>query len=189
MLGVGMPGASWKRGRFDNLKVETIPGYTPYFTMVHDNLHMDAWDVENAGEQTLVYEGSWSHVNQKGSQYSQRSLSSTSQAGASVSYTFTGTGFALIGQNSSNGVVDVSVDGETLYQNVSLIQTSSHQPYLVIHGLKDGEHTITVTLASGKLDVDSIGYISASETVSSQIDTSSLLEVIKKGEELKTGRL
>ena len=185
MLGVGMPGASWKRGRFDNLKVETIPGYTPYFTMVHDNLHMDAWDGENAGEQTLVYEGSWSHVNQKGSQYSQRSLSSTSQAGASVSYTFTGTGFALIGQNSSNGVVDVSVDGETLYQNVSLIQTSSHQPYLVIHGLKDGEHTITVTLASGKLDVDSIGYISASETVSSQIDTSSLLEVIKKGEELK----
>ena len=136
-------------------------------------------------KQILVYEGSWSHVNQKGSQYSQRSLSSTSQAGASVSYTFTGTGFALIGQNSSNGVVDVSVDGETLYQNVSLIQTSSHQPYLVIHGLKDGEHTITVTLASGKLDVDSIGYISASETVSSQIDTSSLLEVIKKGEELK----
>ena len=50
MLGVGMPGASWKRGRFDNLKVETIPGYTPYFTMVHDNLHMDAWDGENAGE-------------------------------------------------------------------------------------------------------------------------------------------
>ena len=56
---------------------------------------------------------------------------------------------------------------------------------MCIRDRKDGEHTVTVKLVSGKLDVDSIAYISASETVSSQIDTSSLQEAIKRGEELK----
>ena len=54
MLGVGLPGASWGRGRFDNLKVETVPGYIPYFDMVHDNLHMKQWDGEQAERRGFV---------------------------------------------------------------------------------------------------------------------------------------
>ncbi|MDO4296499.1 MAG: InlB B-repeat-containing protein, partial [bacterium] len=184
MLGVGLPGAAWTAGEFDNLKVETVPGYTPYFTMVHDNLHMKEWDGDKAGEQTLVYEGSWSHVNQKGSNYSQRSYSETSSVGASVSYTFDGTGFALIGPNGGSAKVNVDVDGERMYTDMATIKTESHQPYLVIRGLEDGEHTVKVTLASGSFGVDSIAYLSKNETASSHLTLDALQTVMNTMENL-----
>lgn len=178
MLGVGLPGASWTAGEFDNLKVETVPGYMPYLAMVHDNLHMKKWGGDEAGQDALVYDGDWSHRNQVGSNLSQRTLSSTSQTGASISYTFTGTGLALIGPNGGSAKVDVTVDGKTLYTNAPTVATESHQPYFVIRGLENGEHTVTVSLAAGTLEVDSVGYIAANETTEGDVDLKGLEDVV-----------
>ncbi len=184
MLGVGLPGAGWTPGRFDNLKVETVPGYTPYFEMVHDNLHMEQWAGEGAGKEALVYDGKWEHVNQKGSQYSQRSLSSTSEKGANVSYTFAGTGLSLIGENNGSAKVNVYVDGSLVYENLNTIKTSSHQPFVTVRGLENGQHTVTVELAEGTLNVDSVGYMTAREQVSGSVDIMGLQTVIDKGDSL-----
>ena len=185
MLGVGLPGASWGQGRFDNLKVETVPGYIPYFDMVHDNLHMKQWDGEQAGEEALSYEGSWEHVNQKGSQYSQRSLSTSSQKGSSVSYSFEGTGFALIGENNGSAKVNVYVDGNAVSENAATVKTSSHQPYLMVRGLENGEHMVTVELEEGTLNVDSVAYMTAREQVSEAVDMTGLQAVLEKNQGLK----
>ncbi|MDO5407297.1 MAG: LamG-like jellyroll fold domain-containing protein [Eubacteriales bacterium] len=185
MLGVGLPGAAWRAGEFDNLKVETVPGYMPYLTMVHDNLHMRAWDGENAGAEALVYDGNWSHRNQVGSNVSERSLSSTSEVGAGISYTFEGTGLALIGANPGTAKVNVEVDGETLYTDAPTIATNSHQPYFVVRGLENGTHTVRISLAGGKLEVDSVGYMTAKENVSSNVDFSDLETVMETMSQLK----
>ena len=185
MLGVGLPGASWGQGRFDNLKVETVPGYIPYFDMVHDNLHMKQWDGEQAGGEALSYEGSWEHVNQKGSQYSQRSLSTSSQKGSSVSYSFEGTGFALIGENNGSAKVNVYVDGNAVSENAATVKTSSHQPYLMVRGLENGEHMVTVELEEGTLNVDSVAYMTAREQVSEAVDMTGLQAVLEKNQGLK----
>lgn len=185
MLGVGLPGASWGQGRFDNLKVETVPGYIPYFDMVHDNLHMKQWDGEQAGEEALSYEGSWEHVNQKGSQYSQRSLSTSSQKGSSASYSFEGTGFALIGENNGSAKVNVYVDGNAVSENAATVKTSSHQPYLMVRGLENGEHMVTVELEEGTLNVDSVAYMTAREQVSEAVDMTGLQAVLEKNQGLK----
>lgn len=184
MLGVGLPGAGWTAGEFDNLKVETVPGYTPYFAMVHDNLHMKKWGGDEAGSDALVYEGSWSHKNQSSSADSQRSRSNTSQVGASVSYEFAGTGFALIGSNDGKSKVNVEVDGEQLYTDAATIATNSHQPFFIVRGLENGDHKVKISLASGNLSVDSFAYIAADETVSSNVDVSELEAILATMENL-----
>ncbi|MCI9503559.1 MAG: hypothetical protein HFG76_16575, partial [Hungatella sp.] len=185
MLGVGLPGESWSPGEFDNLKVETVPGYSPYYAGVYDNLHMKKWDGDEAGQDALVYEGEWNHQNQSSSSHSQRSMSSTSQVGASVSYTFEGTGFALIGPNGGSAKVDVEVDGRKIDTDAPTIATSSHQPYFVVRGLKNGQHTVTVSLASGTLDVDSFAYIKANEQVSQSVNTEALGQILDEIDNLK----
>ena len=185
MLGVGLPGASWGAGEFDNLKVETVPGYTPYFTMIYDNLHMKEWGGENAGEDVLIYDGSWSHKNQVNSKLSERTLSSTSSKGSGLSYTFNGTGFALIGPNEGTVKVNVEVDGNQLYTDAPTLVTNTHQPYFVVRGLENGEHTVRVSLASGTLEVDSVGYITADDNVSSNVDLTGLQEIITTMDGLK----
>ncbi|MBT9775418.1 hypothetical protein GPL15_02705 [Clostridium sp. MCC353] len=178
MLGVGLPGGNWGAGEFDNLKVETIPGYTPYFTMIHDNLHMKEWGGDNAGGDALVYDGNWSHRNQVGSNVSQRTLSSTSETGAGISYTFNGTGLALIGPNGGSAKVNVEADGKTIYMDAPTIATNSHQPFFILRGLENGEHTVRISLASGRLEVDSVGYITPNESTGRQVDLSGLQETM-----------
>ncbi|HEX3027966.1 MAG TPA: sugar-binding protein, partial [Clostridia bacterium] len=70
--------------RFDNLKVETVDGYVPYYSELIDNMEMN--DLAATPAAKLVYSGPWAHENGKGMYNYQRSLSTSKGAGAAIQY-------------------------------------------------------------------------------------------------------
>ena len=67
-----------------------IKGYAPYYNEYLDN--METYDLTSEKKEKLVYDGNWSHAIGQGMHVYQRSLSETSEKGASVTYSLTGTG-------------------------------------------------------------------------------------------------
>ena len=78
-----------------------IKGYVPYYTELLDN--METYDLTPEKNTKLVYQGTWSHANGKGMYVYQRSMSETSEAGASLTYSFTGTGMEVLAKTSEAG--------------------------------------------------------------------------------------
>lgn len=143
--------------RFDNLKVEKVDGYTPYYSEQMDNLEMT--DLAEVPGTKLVYEGNWAHENGKGMYVYQRSLSTSQGAGAVLKYTFTGTGLDILGPNDGSAKLEAVVDGETLV--VSGAASAARELYqaFTLRGLKYGEHTVQIKVLSGTLAVDSVAVI------------------------------
>ena len=67
---------------FDNLSIEQLPGYQPYYGEYLDNLEMN--DLADPPATKLVYTGSWKHANGGGMYQYQRSSSISQSAGATV---------------------------------------------------------------------------------------------------------
>lgn len=144
--------------RFDNLKVEKVEGYTPYYSEQLDNLEM--LDLAQSPGAKLAYEGAWAHENGKGMYVYQRSLSTSQGAGAVLKYTFTGTGLDILGPNDGSAKLEAVVDGEL--EVVSGAASAARELYqaFTLRGLKYGEHTVQIKVLSGTLAVDSVGIIS-----------------------------
>ncbi|WP_339310635.1 S-layer homology domain-containing protein [Paenibacillus sp. FSL M7-0896] len=143
--------------RFDNLKVEKVDGYTPYYSEQLDNLEM--YDLAQAPEAKLVYEGAWAHENGKGMYVYQRSLSTSQGAGAVLKYTFTGTGLDILGPNDGSAKLEAVVDGETLVVSGAANAAKELYQTFTLRGLKYGEHTVQLKVLSGTLAVDSVAVI------------------------------
>ena len=79
-------GTGYYHVRFDNLKVETVEGYAPYYSEHLDNLEMH--DLAQVPNPKLIYDGPWAHDNGQGMYHYQRSLSRNLDAGATMEYTF-----------------------------------------------------------------------------------------------------
>ncbi|MFD2879589.1 Ig-like domain-containing protein [Paenibacillus rhizoplanae] len=143
--------------RFDNLKVEKVEGYTPYYSEQLDNLEM--FDLAQSPGAKLAYEGAWAHENGKGMYVYQRSLSTSQGAGAALKYTFTGTGLDILGPNDGSAKLEAVVDGEL--EVVSGAASAARELYqaFTLRGLKYGEHTVQIKVLSGTLAVDSVAVI------------------------------
>ena len=102
-------GSSFNFVQFDNLKVETVPGYTPYYTSIIDGMHQTSW--ADSSVPILEFDGSWSHINGQGMFEWQRTASKSTAKGAAMTYSFTGTGLDIIGTNPGTPTLDVVVDG------------------------------------------------------------------------------
>jgi len=148
--------------RFDNLTVERVPGYLPYYSKLLDNLEMN--DLADPPAAQLVYGGSWRHAN-GGSMYEYQRSSSTSQApGATLRYAFTGSGMDLIGVNDGSARLNISVDGELVAMNLPTRSATNFQPTVAVRGLKWGPHTVTIEVIAGTLVVDSVGVAGTAPT-------------------------
>lgn len=143
--------------RFDNLKVERVDGYTPYYAEQLDNLEMT--DLAEVPGMKLVYEGNWAHENGKGMYVYQRSLSTSQGAGAVLKYTFTGTGLDILGPNDGSAKLEAVVDGETLVVSGAAGVAKELYQTFTLRGLKYGEHTVQLKVLSGTLTVDSVAVI------------------------------
>jgi hypothetical protein len=145
--------------RFDNLKVETVSGSSPYYSEVLDDLEMN--DLAPAPAVKLVYGGTWAHENGKGMYDYQRSLSTSQGAGATLKYTFTGTGLDILGPNDGSAKLEVTVDGQVT--NASASTTAAKELYqaFTLHGLSYGAHTVQVKVLSGTLVVDAVAVVAA----------------------------
>jgi hypothetical protein len=144
--------------RFDNLKVETVSGFAPYYTELLDNLEMN--DLAAAPATKLAYGGSWTHSNGQGMYNYQRSIS-TGGSGATLKYTFTGTGLDVLGPNDGSAKLEVTVDGQVTDASLSTMASKEFYQTFTLRGLSGGAHTVQVKVLSGTLKVDAVAVVPA----------------------------
>ncbi|KAI0664680.1 copper radical oxidase [Cubamyces menziesii] len=112
----------------------------------------------------LHYTGTWSES--FSSAYVQKSIRSTSEAGAAMTFTFTGTGIEWFGnQDKRHGVAQVFIDGKPIQEVDAFNEASRKQQRIFwVFDLPQGKHTIKIvntgqksTVSSGTIvDVDAL---------------------------------
>lgn len=143
--------------QFDNLLVERLAGKPAYYVEYLDNLEM--YDLSPERKTKLEYGGNWAHEVGKSMYDYHRTLSTSSGAGATLKYTFRGTGIDILGGNDGSATLEVIVDGE---QREAAAETRASDPLYQTFSLRRlpaGEHTVEFTLVSGTLVVDAIGVV------------------------------
>jgi hypothetical protein len=120
--------------RFDNLKVETIAGSAPYYSELLDD--QETTDLASPPAAKLIYGGAWSHANGQDMYDYQRTLSKASAAGATLKYTFTGTGLDIVGPNDGSAKLEVTVDGQVT--NASASTMASNEMYQTLTATETG---------------------------------------------------
>jgi len=143
--------------RFDNLKVEKVEGYAPYYSEMLDNLEM--MDLASPPRAKLVYGGSWAHELGKGMYDYQRSLSTNRAAGATLKYDLTGTGLDILGQNDGSAKLEVTVDGKVVNASAATVAANQLYQTFSVRGLSAGAHTVQLKVLSGTLVVDTVGVV------------------------------
>lgn len=149
-------GSSFTFTQFDNLEVTKIKNTVPYYTELLDD--METYDLSQQRNVKLQYNDKWSHANGKGMYVYQRSISSSTQAGATLSYKFTGTGLEILGVNTMDCSVQATVDGEKM-ESQAIQRSSNMNMTFAVAGLEYGEHTITIEVLEGTLSVDMVGIL------------------------------
>ncbi|MGO2529169.1 MAG: family 16 glycoside hydrolase [Microbacterium gubbeenense] len=175
-------GSSFGFTQFDNLKVTPLDGYTPYYTDVIDGMHQSSWADTSAP--VLSFDDNWSHLNGQGMYEWQRTRNASTGNGATMSYTFSGTGLDLIGSNTGEVLMNVSVDGEPVLRNAPTLQAGTEKTALHLRGLADAEHTVEFQTANdAEFNVDAVGVVKAMAD-SAHVDLATLNEAIAAGEKL-----
>lgn len=144
--------SNWKQVYADNLEVKTVKGGIPYATAMIDGQ-----------DDGVKYEGNWTINNPGGGSADNwyRTISSSSTAGASFTFTANGNGFAIMGGNDGSAVIDVYVDGQLKAENAATKAAPTRGETYILSDLAAGNHTIKVVLKSGTLKVDALNTIGA----------------------------
>ena len=150
-------GSGYFHTDFDNLKVETVKGYTPYYSQQIDDLEM--YDTSATPKQQLVYNDQWTHETEQGMYLRDRTVSKNTGAGATLTYTFTGTGLDICGNNDGSVKLDVTVDGKQVATDAATNKADNLGQTYTLRNLKYGQHTVTFTVKSGTLAVDYVGVV------------------------------
>ncbi|GAA0135699.1 hypothetical protein YSY43_25390 [Paenibacillus sp. YSY-4.3] len=151
-------GSGYYHVRFDNLLVETVEGYVPYYSEALDDLEMH--DLTPVPKPKLVYSGSWAHNNGQGMFHYQRSLSTSQGANAALDYTFVGTGLDILGPNDGSAKLEVTVDGQIVMPSASTLASRELYQNFTLRGLAYEEHTVRIKVLSGTLVVDAVAVFS-----------------------------
>jgi hypothetical protein len=101
-----------------------------------------------------------------------------------MTYTFTGTGLDIIGTNTGQPTLNVTVDGTQLVANAPTLAAGSERTAFELRGLKNGKHTVVISTANASpIDVDAVGVITANAD-SAKVDTTALAAAVTKGDAL-----
>ena len=149
--------SSWTKTYFDNLEVRTVPGTIPYAESMSDGSddgvqYSENWKVSSASESGNSQAGSadrWYRTN---------SVNTSANAEFTFEFPAEGTGFSIIGNNSSISVLDVYVDDmETPYvSDVNTAVSANRYASYTLSGLDHAKHTVKVVVKSGTLNVDAL---------------------------------
>lgn len=153
---------------FDNLEVTKIKGYAPYYTEYLDN--METYDLSSEKNNKLEYNDKWNITcADQGMYVYQRSTSYSTGVGATLGYTFQGTGLELLGSNKAienagkenelANQVHVTVDGERIRSNDTIWTAANMCTTYRVDGLPYGEHTVIIEVAQGSLAVDAVAVL------------------------------
>jgi len=151
-------GSAFTFTQFDNLTVTPVDGFTPYYSDVIDGMHQSSWD--DSSDEVVAFDEQWRHENGQGMFEWQRTRSISTAAGATVRYTFTGTGLDIIGSNSGDARLDVTVDGKPVLRDADTMKAGTERTAFQLRGLSNAEHTVTfATVGDAPLNVDAIGVV------------------------------
>ncbi len=171
-------GSGFTFTEFDNLKVTTVPGYTPYYTQIIDGMHQTSW--ADTSKPVLQFNDQWNHLNGQGMYEWQRTASFSTGQGATMSYTFRGTGLDIIGSNTGATTLNVIVDGVEVEADAATQSAGSERTTFELRGLRDGKHTVTFETAnSAQIDIDAVGVVTANAD-SAAADTTALKAAVDK---------
>ncbi|MFF4903019.1 DUF5010 domain-containing protein [Streptomyces sp. NPDC001068] len=112
----------------------------------------------------LKFDGAWDYLTSDGAGDYKNTYQRTSTAGASVTYSFIGTGVQYLARTASGqGSVDVSVDGGTpVTVSLSGSALKTQQTVFEKTGLTEGTHTVKVTnRAAAPVTVDGFKVLSS----------------------------
>lgn len=169
-------GSSFAFVQFDNLTVESVPGYTPYYATIIDGMHQSSW--EDTSVPVLDFDAGWSHVNGQGMFEWQRSASKSTKKGATMTYSFTGTGLDIIGTNPGTTTLDVIVDGVQIATAAPTLAAGSERTTFLLRGLSDAPHTVVLRTANdASINIDAVGVITATAD-SAKVDTTALAAAV-----------
>ncbi|MCI9077780.1 MAG: sugar-binding protein [Lachnospiraceae bacterium] len=150
-------GSSYTFTQFSNLRVDKIKGEVPYYTELLDN--METYDLTPGKNTRLVYNGEWTHENGQSMFVYQRSISTAKKPGASLEYTFTGTGLEILAGTFDKAKLRVIVDGEVYQESVKTQEAGNMNMIYSLNGLEYGEHMVKIELLKGVLKVDMVGIL------------------------------
>lgn len=158
---VGLSSAYYPN-EFDNLQVTPVAGGTAYVER-YDDL---------ADE--LTFSNGWIREDQKSYRYEGRSYSKTMKANETMQMTFHGTGFHIIGctkdlTNSDKAVVNISVDGVVVAENVNFMPAYYKEAVYMLSGLSEGTHSLQLTTVSGNCLIDAVEILNNNTAVTSPI--------------------
>ena len=142
--------SNWTQVYADNLEIKTVKGGIPYATAMIDGQ-----------DDGVAYNGTWAINNPGGGSADNwyRTMSVSSTAGSSFTFTVDGSGFAIMGGNDGSAVIDVYVDGELKAENASTKAAPTRGEAYIMSDLTAGKHTIKIVLKSGTLNVDALNTI------------------------------
>lgn len=149
-------GTGYYRTAYHYLIVSRVPGY--------QTMSQTRWDDLDP---RLVFVGDWHREANQDSKNWERSLSwATANADhpASLQFSFTGTGFVLIGGgNPPDCRLNVYADGVLVRPLAAPLRAAEKQPNLILAGLPSGQHEVTVEVAQGTYTLDAVEFITEAE--------------------------
>lgn len=149
-------GSAYTFTQFDNLEITKVNGTVPYYSELLDN--METYDLSEQKNVKLQYNDKWSHANGQGMYVYQRSFSKSTKAGATITYSFTGTGLEILGENKKDCRVQATIDGVKAEARDIQKAANMNMAYAV-SGLEYGDHTVTLEVLEGTLYVDMVGIL------------------------------
>lgn len=151
-------GSSNAYTQFDNLEVKKLDGYVPYYTELLDN--MEQYDLSAQKNTKLEYNDKWLHTNGQGMYVYQRSVSKNTDNGATLTYTFTGTGLEILGEMKKTCTVQMTVDGNQ-HAKQETQKSANMNMTVAVTDLVYGKHVVTVEVLDGTMAVDMVGILGA----------------------------
>jgi len=121
---------------FDNVKVIPVKGGTMHVTRVDD---LDS---------ALKFDGSVSRLQSEGYRYYNGTVSTLAEQSDTFSYTFTGTGIGILGNNLAGAKVKITLDGREIESRYAVKATEHRAAFYQLSGLEQGKHSIRVELVN-----------------------------------------
>lgn len=169
--------SSYNNNDFDNLSVTPAGETITYHGDIIDYKSMISPATPGAVSVTriddlssdITFSSQWERLDSQGFVDYGRSISTTTQKGAVMSYTFKGTGIHILGYNryaTPNPVIGIALDGQMIENSYEVLEADHREALFMLSGLEDKTHTIEITLKNkGKLTIDAI------EVLNQGIDT------------------
>ncbi len=132
--------SSYNQNMFDNVVISPIEGADTYVCR-YDNTDLE-----------FNYEGTWDHRTIDSYKNYRRTIS-RAKGDASMTFTFTGTGFSLMGIGKDCNF-SVELDGSVYDDRVYIVSSKQRESMYSIYGLENTQHTVKINVIDGAFGLD-----------------------------------